>query len=42
MTAYAQLVRVPNLVVAHPMMLNLNKRMTPFDPAVNGFKFVNS
>lgn len=34
--------RAPLTVLDRPMVINLNKRMTNFDPAVRGFRFVNT
>jgi hypothetical protein len=40
--AQGQVMRVPTTPVLRPMLLNLNKRMTNFDPAVRGFRFINT
>lgn len=40
--AKGQVMRLPTTPVLRPMLLNLNKRMTDFDPAVRGFRFVNT
>ncbi len=40
--AQAQLMRVPMAPIGRPMVINLNKRMTDFDPAVRGFRFINT
>ena len=40
--ATAQLVRPSVRLPVTPMVLNLHRRMTTFDPAVNGFRFLNS
>ncbi len=40
--ATAQLVRPMVRLPVTPMVLNLHRRMTAFDPAANGFRFINS
>lgn len=39
---HGQVLRVPMKPIRPPIQINLNRRMTNFDPAASGFRFVNS